>query len=167
MTITKTEILKKNIQSQFNNFMKKILIIIALFLSTQIYSQSTPVDKLPEPMEYGQKIYYTKEVVCGKQKKKLNVLVENNLKNNKNMKATLSYNLNDPDDRMAHLRAVKSLDMASALFEITRNLKKRIEHRFENTDNTNNDVFDGIQEVFDGIYEILGDNSIEIDELIN
>jgi hypothetical protein len=83
------------------------------------------------------------------------------------MKATLSYNLNDPDDRMAHLRAVKSLDMASALFEITRNLKKRIEHRFENTDNTNNDVFDGIQEVFDGIYEILRDNSIDIDELIN
>jgi hypothetical protein len=41
--------------------MKKILIIIALSLSTQIYSQSTPVDKLPEPMEYGQKIYYTKE----------------------------------------------------------------------------------------------------------
>jgi hypothetical protein len=106
-------------------------------------------------------------VVCGKQKKKLNVLVENNLKNKKNMKATLSYNLNDPDDRMAHMRAVKSLDMASALFDITRNLKKRIEHRFENTDNTNNDVFDGIQEVFDGIYEILGDNSIDIDELIN
>jgi hypothetical protein len=41
--------------------MKKILLIIALSLSTQIFSQSTPVDKLPEPMEYGQKIYYTKE----------------------------------------------------------------------------------------------------------
>jgi hypothetical protein len=83
------------------------------------------------------------------------------------MKATLSYNLNDPDDRMAHMRAVKSLDMASALLEITRNLKKRIEHRFENIDNTNNDVFDGIHEVFDGIYEILEDNNIDIDELIN
>jgi len=41
--------------------MKKIQLIIALSLSTQIFSQSTPVDKLPEPMEYGQKIYYTKE----------------------------------------------------------------------------------------------------------
>ena len=41
--------------------MKKILIIIALSLSTQIFSQSTQVDKLPEPMEYGQKIYYAKE----------------------------------------------------------------------------------------------------------
>jgi hypothetical protein len=68
---------------------------------------------------------------------------------------------------MAHLRAVKSLDMASALFDITRNLKKKIEHRYESIDNTNNDVFDGIEAVFDGIYEILGDNNIDIDELIN
>jgi hypothetical protein len=106
-------------------------------------------------------------VVCGKQKKKLNVLVENNLKNNKNMKATLSYNLNDPDDRMAHLRAVKSLDMASALFDITRNLRKKIQNRYEDIDNTHNDVFDGIDAVFDEIYNILEDNNIDIDELIN
>jgi len=106
-------------------------------------------------------------VVCGKQKKKLNVLVENNLKNNKNMKATLSYNLNDPDDRMAHLRAVKSLDMASALFDITRNLRKKIQNRYEDIDNTHNDVFDGIDAVFDEIYDILEDNNIDIDELIN
>jgi hypothetical protein len=53
--------------------MKKILIIIALFLSTQIFSQSTQVDKLPEPMEYGQKIYYTKEGdLIVKTKKNLN-----------------------------------------------------------------------------------------------
>ena len=83
------------------------------------------------------------------------------------MKATLSYNLNDPDDRMAHLRAVKSLDMASALFDITRNLKKKIEHRYEDIDNTNNDVFDGIEAVFDEIYNILEDNNVDIDELIN
>jgi adenine specific DNA methylase Mod len=105
-------------------------------------------------------------VVCGKQKKKLNVLVENNLKNKKNMKATLSYNLNDPDDKMAHLRAVKSLDMASALFEITRNLKKQVERKYED-DTTEYDSFDVIQDVFDRIYEILGDNNIDIDELIN
>lgn len=37
--------------------MKKILVIIVLLFSTQIFSQSTQVDKLPEPMEYGQKIF--------------------------------------------------------------------------------------------------------------
>jgi len=83
------------------------------------------------------------------------------------MKATLSYNLNDPDDRMAHLRAVKSMDMASALFDITRNLRKKIQNRYEDIDNTHNDVFDGIDAVFDEIYNILEDNNIDIDELIN
>jgi len=83
------------------------------------------------------------------------------------MKATLSYNLNDPDDRMSHLRAVKSMDMASALFDITRNLRKKIQNRYEDIDNTNNDVFDGIDAVFDEIYNILEDNNIDIDELIN
>jgi hypothetical protein len=83
------------------------------------------------------------------------------------MKATLSYNLNDPDDRMAHLRAVKSMDMASALFDITRNLRKKIQNRYEDIDNTHNDVFDGIDAVFDEIYDILEDNNIDIDELIN
>jgi hypothetical protein len=83
------------------------------------------------------------------------------------MKATLSYNLNDPDDRMAHLRAVKSMDMASALFEISTNLRKKVERRFEDIDNTNNDVFDGIDSVIEEIYNILEDNNIDIDELIN
>ena len=83
------------------------------------------------------------------------------------MKATLSYNLNDPDDRMAHLRAVKSLDMASALFDITRNLRNKIQNRYEDIDNTHNDVFDGIDAVFEEIYNILEDNNIDIDELIN
>jgi hypothetical protein len=83
------------------------------------------------------------------------------------MKAKLTYDLNDFDDRMAHLRAVKSLDMASALFDITRNLKKKIERRFEDIDNTNNDVFDGIESVFDEIYNILESHNINIDEIIN
>jgi hypothetical protein len=82
------------------------------------------------------------------------------------MKAKLHYDLNDPNDRMAHMRAVKSLDMASALFDITRNLRKHVERKFEN-DDKEYDVFDGVQEVFDRIHEILGDNNIDIDELIN
>lgn len=37
------------------------------------------------------------------------------------MTATLTFNLDDPDDRKAHLRCVKSLEMAIALFEIMKN----------------------------------------------
>jgi hypothetical protein len=82
------------------------------------------------------------------------------------MEVRILYNLNDPDDRMAHMRAIKSLDMASALFEITQNLRKKVIRRFED-DEKEYDEFDGIQEVFDRIHEILEDNNINIDELIN
>ncbi len=40
------------------------------------------------------------------------------------MKATLEFDLTDPDDRMEHFRCVKSLDMAIVLFEILHNTKK-------------------------------------------
>ena len=43
------------------------------------------------------------------------------------MKAKLIFDLDNPDDRMAHMRATKSLDMAVVLFEIQTNLKKRCE----------------------------------------
>ena len=34
------------------------------------------------------------------------------------MEAILKYNLDDPDDQRAHLRAIKSLDMALALNDL-------------------------------------------------
>lgn len=51
------------------------------------------------------------------------------------MTATLTFNLDDPDDRKAHLRCVKSTDMAIALFEIMNNSDinvRDIEHYKEN-----------------------------------
>jgi hypothetical protein len=47
-------------------------------------------------------------------------------------KATLEFDLNDSDDMIAHLRAVKSLDMAMALWEIVHNTKKGLEWSMEN-----------------------------------
>jgi hypothetical protein len=83
------------------------------------------------------------------------------------MKAKLEYDLNNSDDRMAHLRAVKSLDMASVLFDITKNLRKKVERQYESIDDTPDDVFDGINTVFNEIYNILESNNINIDELID
>lgn len=81
-------------------------------------------------------------------------------------KGILKFDLNDFDDRMAHLRAVKSLDLSMAIWDILQ-LRKTMERRFENTENTNNDVFDGIDAMSDGISEILDEHGIKIDELIN
>ncbi len=46
-------------------------------------------------------------------------------------KGILEFDLNDADDNMAHKRAVKSLDMALALWDITHNTKKALEWTME------------------------------------
>lgn len=81
------------------------------------------------------------------------------------MVAKLEFDLNDVDDRMEHLRCVKSTDMAIVLFEIAHNLKRQLEHRFESQPQPR-DEFDGLEEVFREIRNLLEDNNINIDELI-
>jgi len=59
------------------------------------------------------------------------------------MKATLEFDLDNPEDRMAHLRCVKSLEMACALFEIVNNSHRYvrdIEHYKENINNAVGDL---------------------------
>jgi hypothetical protein len=79
-------------------------------------------------------------------------------------KAKIEFDLNDPDDRMAHLRAVKSLDMAMALWDITHNTKKSLEWSLENKDI---DKYEVLEMVFDKIYEILDEHNVRTGELIN
>lgn len=78
--------------------------------------------------------------------------------------AILKFDLNDPDDRKAHFRAIKSLDMASALWDITHNTKKGLEWSI---DSKEVDKYEVLEMVFDKIYEILDDHSINTDELLD
>lgn len=80
------------------------------------------------------------------------------------MKAILKFNLDDADDRMAHLRCIKSTDMAGAIHQITHNLKKIIQWELENVDNP--DDCDVIDKVFEKIGEVLDDHGIVINDLI-
>ena len=78
-------------------------------------------------------------------------------------KAKIEYDLNDLDDRIAHFRAVKSLDMALALWEITHNTKKGLEWAIEGKDI---DKYEVLEMVFEKIYEILNEHNINTDEII-
>ena len=51
------------------------------------------------------------------------------------MKAKLEFDLTDIDDRMEHLRAIKSLDMALTLWDIQFNLRRRCDNIIESSDN--------------------------------
>lgn len=80
------------------------------------------------------------------------------------MKATLEFNLDDFDDRMAHLRCTKSLDMAMALWEIVHNTRKGIMYGLEGKQLEDWEV---VSLVFDRIHDILGEHNVVVDEYIN
>lgn len=78
------------------------------------------------------------------------------------MKAKLEFDLDDFDDRMAHLRCVKSTDMASILFEMTMNARKRITMGYDGTD----EYYRGVDAVFNKLYELMEEHNINVEELI-
>lgn len=78
-------------------------------------------------------------------------------------KAILEFDLNEPDDIIAHKRAVKATDLALAIWSIVHNTKKGLEWSMEGKEM---DKYDALEMVYDKIYEILDENNISIDELI-
>ena len=83
-------------------------------------------------------------------------------------KAILEFDLNDHDDKMAHKRAVKSTDLALALWEIEMNLRKRLERELESKELKNEDVevYDVIDMCMDNIFNTIRDHNIDIEDLI-
>jgi len=77
------------------------------------------------------------------------------------MKAKLIFNCEEHDEMMGLKRAVKSTDLALAIWDITHNTKKALLIR---CDGMGSD--DTIDEVYKEIHEILENNNIIIDELI-
>jgi hypothetical protein len=78
-------------------------------------------------------------------------------------KAKIEYDLNDIDDRYAHKRAIKSLDLTLALWDITHNTKKSLEWSMEEKEM---DKYDALEMVYEKIYEILSEHNIDLDDLI-
>lgn len=83
-------------------------------------------------------------------------------------KATLEYDLNDIDDVYSHKRAIKSLDMALALWELTHNTKKGIGYTLEGYDIKGQEIsnYEVVEMVFEKIYQILSDHNIDLEDLM-
>lgn len=78
-------------------------------------------------------------------------------------KAKIEYDLSDIDDMYAHKRAIKSLDMALALWEITHNTKKSLEWAMEGKEI---DKYDALEMVYEKIFEIISEHNISLDDLM-
>jgi hypothetical protein len=79
-------------------------------------------------------------------------------------KAILKFDLNDSDDVMAHKRAVKSTDMAMALWDIVHNTKNGLIFSIEGKEI---DKYETLELVYGKLHEILDNYNINTDELIN
>jgi hypothetical protein len=80
------------------------------------------------------------------------------------MKAVLKFNLEFPDEQKAHLRCVKSTNMAIVLFDLLCNARKSIAHEHQDA---SDDFMEGVEVVMEHIGKLCDDNNINIDELID
>jgi len=79
-------------------------------------------------------------------------------------KAILEYNLDDADDEMAHLRAIKALDMALVLWELAYNTKKKIYSQIEFQEIK--DPYEVVDKMMEKLYEEMNDRGINLDQLV-
>jgi hypothetical protein len=79
------------------------------------------------------------------------------------MKAILEFDLNDNEDQVAHMRAVKSLDMALTLWDMEQYLRSETKYA---PDSINPEVYEKLQDVRLKLREIMSKRSIDLDELL-
>ena len=84
-------------------------------------------------------------------------------------KATLKFDLTDPDDRKEHFRVIKSLDTALALWQFAYNNKKSIEYKIEELETKGEKVnpYDVVEMVYASFWEIMEEHDVKLDELID
>ena len=80
------------------------------------------------------------------------------------MKAQLTFDLSDVDERIAHLRCVKSEALMSAIHTFHYNTKKRLMNLVEEKGLSE---YEAVDLVFDEFELLMGDHNIIISELIN
>jgi hypothetical protein len=83
------------------------------------------------------------------------------------MKAKLIFKI--PKEQKAFLAATKASDMASVLWEITYNLRKKVEWFYDAMPEEEYDKLrpaDGVEKVMDEIMHILNKEGVNIDDLI-
>jgi hypothetical protein len=81
-------------------------------------------------------------------------------------KAILEFNLDDHEDKMAHLRAIKALDMALALWDMDQYFRSQM--KYGNNDcELSDDAYKALEEAREELREFMSSRGINLDELIS
>jgi len=78
------------------------------------------------------------------------------------MKANLKFDLDNPEDRVEHMRCVKATDMALMLWDIKQNIRSKLKYS-EDLSEDELHQWEVMQDVF---YSIADDYGINLDLLI-
>ncbi len=79
------------------------------------------------------------------------------------MKAVLEFNLDDIDDRVAHLRATQSLDMALCLFSIQEDFRAKVKHPPDSMPEDEYKTWVAARQL---IFDQLSEHGIDLDKLL-
>lgn len=74
------------------------------------------------------------------------------------MKALLEFDLNDADERLDHLRAIKATDMSIVLFDLAHNFRKKIEFEIESN---HLNSWDTLELVMEKIWTLIEDYNLK------
>lgn len=77
------------------------------------------------------------------------------------MKATLEFNLDEPEDVEAHYRCVKALDMAISLWDIV-----QIRRSYKHVE-LSNERYELLEEIFSKIEDVLNERDINLDKVVS
>jgi len=78
------------------------------------------------------------------------------------MKAKLEFDLDNPDDKIAHMRCIKATDMALMFWDI----KQKIRRKLKYNEDLSEDELHQWEVMQDEFYSIADDYGINLDELI-
>lgn len=77
-------------------------------------------------------------------------------------KATIKYDLNDPDDKMDFERLMQLGNLSSFVFQLTHNTKKQIIREVENS---NFDNVETAELIFSKIHDLIDEYSVDLEKL--
>lgn len=78
------------------------------------------------------------------------------------MEAILKFNLDNPDDKIDHMRCVKATDMALMLWDIKQKIRSKLKYSYDLSE----DELHQWEVMQDEFYSIADSYGINIDELI-
>ena len=80
------------------------------------------------------------------------------------MKATITFDLDEPGERTEHIRCIKAIDLSMAIYDLDQYLRTKTKYE---SDGMPAEVYEAYESMRDKFKEILEERHISYDELIN